>query len=115
MSRSVPSHPNESRTAPRDHALARELMRNWHKVWAPQYLPDNMCPDDDPEDSTPYHEAQIMNMGDVVNLILGSEWLRERDAEKFSEGFRECAEWWEIHHYQSVSDESNPYKKKESK
>ena len=36
--------------------------------------------------------------------------LRERDAEKWDEGFDKCAHWWEIHHFQQVRNEANPYR-----
>lgn len=45
-------------------------------------------------------------------------WLEEHDrqvAEKaHDEGFTACANWWEIHHFQSVISEMNPYLKAES-
>lgn len=43
------------------------------------------------------------------------DWLAEHDrevsAKSFEEGFLDCAQWWEIHHYSRVMDERNPYRK----
>lgn len=41
------------------------------------------------------------------------EALREAREEAFKEGFIECANWWEIHHADSVVDQLNPYRKTE--
>jgi hypothetical protein len=61
------------------------------------------------------HGAQIAY--DVVADILASAdtsaVLRARDAEKWDEGFNDCAKWWEIHHHGQVRDESNPYRQQE--
>jgi hypothetical protein len=33
-------------------------------------------------------------------------------ANAWAEGFAACAEWWEIHHYQAVIEDANPYRKR---
>jgi hypothetical protein len=64
-----------------------------------------------------WHDPDNHAFGVKAHRILESAdtsaVLRARDAEKWDEGFNDCAKWWEIHHHGQVRDESNPYRQQE--
>ena len=49
----------------------------------------------------------------IGSINYHSAGLRAVAEKAWEEGFVACAEWWEIHHYQAVIAEKNPYREPE--
>jgi hypothetical protein len=49
-------------------------------------------------------------ISDEADALAFDRWLAAERARIWDEGFGACANWWEIHHYQVVMHDDNPYR-----